>query len=763
METNHRRRGYSRHLLVTYTLFGAGLLVAGFAAGCFGAPDDAGFARSASGTEPHRDLKPVATFHEADYVKRSRPKHVELTLDGKVLFVALEGNLIDPGNQVLALDSSTGKVLARIEVGSSPQGMALSRDGKQLYVANQFSDYLTVIDVAKRVVSGSISVTFYGQDIAVSEDGRSLYLTNRWLDAVEVVALDEANGTEGKVKLAIPVPEHANPRNVVVGPGGLLYVGNVSATSVSVVDPVAGKEIDRLYTNSPINGVTTDGRFVFAATLGRGDGHGKEGGVDPDHGSTAYRGDSTASKGFSDINNDVMVIGLGADKKAKPLFRYTSDTAEVSVRDAKGDFTPDEMIVQGALPEQAVVKNGKLYVTMSSSDQVQIFDIDEGTGALTSTGVVDTGINPFELAVSADGKTIFTGDRLGETVSRIDVATNKRTAWNVGVTAKPYPSNEYETGEMLFHSARFSSEALPSSVFPNGTKAGDKSCNHCHRETLTDGKVWTVGINKVVPLGGERMPPAARNIRDTIPLFWEGVQMKEDFDLESNEFAPADDFGCDVATTDANPESCAARDAFFMKQVGHTFREVGRHLLGEFLVGRPRLMPNPNHQFPSVEARDAIARGKALFFSTGVGCFKCHPSVDVDPTKPFTINQTIDQVISQTPFDSAIKFKTRELGTFNVPSLRGAWERPAVFFHDGRAKSVRSAILGPDHPALQKGRDGCQHLADDTDQFIGGLPRPVKNGRGCNEVGGMTDIHGTTSQLSSSQVDDLVKFVLQIE
>jgi YVTN family beta-propeller protein len=739
------------------------LAAAAVGAGCFGGPDDAATEGQAITSVDHHNLAPVATFHEAGYVKRSRPKHVELTPDGKVLFVALEGNLIDPANEVLALDAASGKVLKRITVGSSPQGMALSRDGTRLYVANQFSDYLSVIDVAKRSIAGEIAVTFYAQDIAVSEDGKTLYLANRWLDAVEVVSLDRANGAAGKVKRSIPVAEHANPRNVVVGPGGLLYVGNVSATSVSVVDPRAGTEIDRLYTNSPINGVATDGRFVYAATLGRGDGHGKEGGVAAEHGNTAYRGDSTASKGFSDINNDVIVIGLGADKHAKPIFRYTSDTAEVSKKDAKGDYTAEEMIVQGALPEQAVVHDGKLYVTMSSSDQVQIFDIDAGTGALRSAGVVDTGINPFELAVSPDGTTIYTADRLGETVSKIDVVTGERVSWNVGVSRQAYPANEYEQGEMLFHSAKFSSEALPSSVFPNGDKAGDKSCNHCHRETMTDGKVWTVGIGKVVPLGGERMPPAARNIRDTLPLFWEGVQTKEDFDLESNEFSPPEDFACDPEETEKVPEKCAARDAFFMKQVGHTFREVGRHLLGEFLVGRPRLLPNPNHQFPSATAKASIARGKALFFSKEVGCFNCHPSVDSNPEKPFTINETIPQVISQTAFDSALKFKTRELGTFNVPSLRGAWDRPAVFFHDGRAKSIRSAILPPEHAALQEGRDGCQHLADNTDAFVGGLPRPVKNGLGCNMVDGKTDIHGTTSKLRAEQVDDLVKFVLQIE
>jgi hypothetical protein len=39
----------------------------------------------------------------------------------------------------------------------------------------------------------------------------------------------------------------------------------------------------------------------------------------------------------------------------------------------------------------------------------------------------------------------------------------------------------------------------------------------------------------------------------------------------------------------------------------------------------------------------------------------------------------------------------------------------------------------------------------------------VKNGLGCNMVDGKTDIHGTTSKLRAEQVDDLVKFVLQIE
>jgi hypothetical protein len=65
-----RRPGLASRPLATYTLFATGLCAA-FAAGCFGAPDETSFARSASSTESHRDLKPVATFKETDYVKRA--------------------------------------------------------------------------------------------------------------------------------------------------------------------------------------------------------------------------------------------------------------------------------------------------------------------------------------------------------------------------------------------------------------------------------------------------------------------------------------------------------------------------------------------------------------------------------------------------------------------------------------------------------------------------------------------------------------------
>jgi hypothetical protein len=258
------------------------------------------------------------------------------------------------------------------------------------------------------------------------------------------------------------------------------------------------------------------------------------------------------------------------------------------------------------------------------------------------------------------------------------------------------------------------------------------------------------------------MPPAARNVRDTEPLFWEGVQSHRDFDLETNEFVPPEDFGCSPLETEDHPESCVAREEFLLERVGLTFEEIGTDVLGEFLIGRPRLMPNPQAQTPSRDSVEAIKRGRALF-DGAAQCASCHPAGTTTGIDPFTNNQNLAAVISPSPLDNGLQFKDEVDGNFNVPSLRGVWDRPRVYLHDGRAKSLRSAILGSGHPALSSFADGCHILAEGSEAFVNGIVQPVTNGRGCNEVKGQQDTHGATSTLSPEQVADLEAFVLAIE
>ncbi len=178
--------------------------------------------------------------------------------------------------------------------------------------------------------------------------------------------------------------------------------------------------------------------------------------------------------------------------------------------------------------------------------------------------------------------------------------------------------------------------------------------------------------------------------------------------------------------------------------------------LGLFLLSSPRLPPNPNAALDLPSAK----RGKELYQRSELGCATCHPlpvtAVAIEPDfSPSGIAVRLPPVITPTlddkgqPADLVTQgfrssFQVGKLGSteqgpegihFGIPQLRGIFDRAQRFFHDGRSRSLRSALLTPGHPALPPGE------------------------KGFNERYGLIDTHGGTSQLTADEVDDLVSFL----
>ena len=59
---------------------------------------------------------------------------------------------------VSVIDTATNQVVATVPVGQRPWNMALTPDGKKLYVANGRSNSVTVIDTASRSKLRDIAV-----------------------------------------------------------------------------------------------------------------------------------------------------------------------------------------------------------------------------------------------------------------------------------------------------------------------------------------------------------------------------------------------------------------------------------------------------------------------------------------------------------------------------------------------------------------------------------------------------------------------------
>ncbi len=144
--------------------------------------------------------------------------------------------LVDPetgigsNGTISVVDLSENKVVKSIEVGLHPSGMAFGPDKEKLYIACANSDEIFIINTSTDEVTEKISVhdtegSIFGSspnDIAVSPDGKTLYVANGTDNAICVIRV----GDPSKVIGYIPTAWY--PGTVLLGKnGGTLYVANI--------------------------------------------------------------------------------------------------------------------------------------------------------------------------------------------------------------------------------------------------------------------------------------------------------------------------------------------------------------------------------------------------------------------------------------------------------------------------------------------------------------------------------------------------------
>lgn len=143
---------------------------------------------------------------------------------------------------VLELKDGQWKTVKSIAVGLHSSGMALSKNGRFLYVANANSDTISVIDTGKDMVVETIVCRPEGRlpfgsgsnAVALSPDGRTLYVANGTNNCIAVISLaaqsSEAHGPGGPSKSALIglIPTGWYPGAILLTPDGKqLAVANI--------------------------------------------------------------------------------------------------------------------------------------------------------------------------------------------------------------------------------------------------------------------------------------------------------------------------------------------------------------------------------------------------------------------------------------------------------------------------------------------------------------------------------------------------------
>lgn len=384
-------------------------------------------------------ISPLAAANGGTIATGGYPAGIAISPDGTRAYVA---NLttssvtvidVDPNsatyNQVVDTNTTVTGV-QNIQVGNSPVGVAITPDGKRLYVTNAGSNSVSVIDIAPGspnrykaidtdgVAANGITNIPVGnspKEIAISPDGTRAYVANAGSSTVTVIDIDPTSANYNKVidadsstPAVDAIPVGSGPYAVSVTPNGQqLYVTNITSTSVTVVDVEAGSPTR--YQVVDANGAAA-GKDIALATSANPNG-------------VAFSPDGTRAYVTNTNLDSVTVIDIAPGSPTRYQIIDTNPATPAVDNIPVGDAPVGIKISADGTRAYLVNSLGNTMsvvdIAPGSPTRYQVIDTNPTTAAIDSvTGVA----NPLALALTPDGTRAYVSNTSNGTVTVIYLA-----------------------------------------------------------------------------------------------------------------------------------------------------------------------------------------------------------------------------------------------------------------------------------------------------------------------------------------------------
>lgn len=168
------------------------------------------------------------------------PESFDLSLDGQTIYVSNEETA-----ELSVVDAISGMVRVRVKVGKEPEGVTLRPDGKVVLVTSEAENEVTAVDTTSLAVVGHVPTGARPRSVVFAPDGRTAFVMNEV--GASVTVMDAvAYAAQGDVPLHVdsPMPTGPRPMGAVVSRDGkTLYVTCGRAGSVAVVDVATRKQV----------------------------------------------------------------------------------------------------------------------------------------------------------------------------------------------------------------------------------------------------------------------------------------------------------------------------------------------------------------------------------------------------------------------------------------------------------------------------------------------------------------------------------------
>jgi YVTN family beta-propeller protein len=553
------------------------------------------------------------------------PLNLALSPDGKELYVACEGS-----GTVIVVDTRTREKVAEIPVGGQATDVTFSPDGRRAYVSARLEDSVAVVDVAGRKLLGKWRVGDEPHGVLTDPVGRFLYVLDTAEDSVSVV--DTATG-----KTVRRLTASRDPWSLALSPDGKrIVITNVLSRFVPMPEP-AKSEVTAIDTErglvedryvfpeaNYLQGVAwhPSGEFAFL-TLSR----------------TKNRVPMTRILQGWTITNGLGIVWRDGRTDQVLLDEpqlYFPDPTDVA-------FTPDgrwALVTSSASDRVAVVDVEKLVDMLrqaSSYEREHIFPNHLGKPTEFVVKHIPTRNSPRGIVISPDGHTAYVANALDDSLTVIDL--EKFEGEGHIDLGGPKVITRVRRGERLFHSA-------------NITFRRQFSCHSCHPDGHVNGLTFDIepdGIG-ISPVDNRTL----RGVLDTAPFKWEG-------------------------TNPTLQRECGPRLSVFFTRI-QPFTPDELAAVENYIATIPR---PPNRYRPlGAELTEAQRRGREIFFRTmknsgeeipiGNRCSTCHGG-------PLFTDRKVHNIGSKMMYD--------RVADFDAPHLNNIYDS-APYLHNGIAPTL---------------------------------------------------------------------------
>ncbi|MFP6750565.1 MAG: hypothetical protein VB855_02725, partial [Pirellulaceae bacterium] len=491
----------------------------------------------------HAPQPPAAIGHSSFMSPHARPI---VTSGGHVFVVNTPSDTVD------VIDTKSRKIVARVNVGIDPVGLAVRPDGKEIWVANHVSDSVSVIDTDSRSPA-YLHVVATVQDIdprskatrfdepvgiAFASDAKA-YVA---LSSENKIAVIDVNSRQVTKKLTITAQD---PRAIIVH-GDRLYVIPFESNNKTQLSGGTG-ELDKEYEtfdahrhSIAVNNVlsighvtdiikhpevpdrdlyvfdtTTDKLVAVVDTLGTllygltVDSKGRVFVAQADARNDANGRAGTKKHGLKELenrafHNQITTVDFQDGSAATPAF--------IDLEPRAPEHPAPGMALATPFAIQVSDDDSTLVVSAASSDKV--FTVDTATGKVlgrVTVGAVPRGI---ALETSSNGQTTraWVLNAVANTVSLVEFSDPTKLRVRDTVSLQDPTNPDIKQGRIAFNTA-------------SASTTGTFSCASCHPDGHTDQLLWV--LNTPIVTGGNQIMPRStmpiRGLRDTEPYHWDGI------------------------------------------------------------------------------------------------------------------------------------------------------------------------------------------------------------------------------------------------